>query len=382
MAELNHASREHALLSASAAARWMACTPSALLEDEYPDKQTEYSKEGTRAHEIAEECLRRYLEGKRRPSYKGDDLRIFEEVDPYIESVKGSYEVAKLHHPDAVLFLETRLDFSKYVPDGFGTGDAIIIAGDSLEVIDLKFGKGVPVEAANNSQLRLYGVGAYLAFEDLYDFSYVQMRIIQPRLHKSSVEVLEPRELLLWAKNECAPRAQLAIKGEGELVSGDHCRFCKHQADCTKLIQETAEVLAANNEALTEMVQMVQVLDQAPTIRKFLDAVEAKAMEMLLNGEEVPGYKVVEGISKRKYTSEEAVVDKLKAEGYAEGLIYEKKVYGITAMQKNLGKKLFDELLGNCIYKPQGKPTLVADSDPRPPYSSAADDFKGIEVEA
>lgn len=378
----NHASREHALLSASSAARWMACTPSALLEDNYPDKQTEYSKEGTRAHEIAEECLRRYLEGKRRPSYKGDDLRIFEEVEPYIESVKGSYEVAKLHHPDAVLFLETRLDFSQYVPEGFGTGDAIIIAGDSLEVIDLKFGKGVPVDAANNPQLRLYGVGAYLAFEDLYDFSYVQMRIIQPRLHKSSVEVLEPRELLLWAKNECAPRAQLAIKGEGELVSGDHCRFCKHQADCTKLIQETAEVLAANNEALTEMVQMVQVLDQAGTIRKFLDAVEAKAMEMLLNGEEVPGYKVVEGTSKRKYTSEEVVVDKLKAEGYAEGLIYEKKVYGITAMQKNLGKKLFDELLGNCVYKPQGKPTLVADSDPRPPYSSAADDFKGIEVEA
>lgn len=378
----NHASREHALLSASSAARWMSCTPSALLEDNYPDKQTEYSKEGTRAHEIAEECLRRYLEGKRRPSYKGDDLRIFEEVEPYIESVKGSYEVAKLHHPDAVLFLETRLDFSSFVPEGFGTGDAIIIAGDSLEVIDLKFGKGVPVDAANNPQLRLYGVGAYLAFEDLYDFSYVQMRIIQPRLHKSSVEVLDPKELLLWAKNECAPRAQLAIKGEGEFVSGDHCRFCKHSANCKKLMQETAEVLAANNEALTEMVQMIQVLDQAPTIRKFLDAVEAKAMEMLLNGEEVPGYKVVEGTSKRKYTSEEAVVDKLKAEGYAEGLIYEKKVYGITAMQKNLGKKLFDELLGNCVYKPQGKPTLVADSDPRPPYSSAADDFKGIEVEA
>ena len=140
--------------------------------------------------------------------------------------------------------------------------------------------------------------------------------------------------------------------------------------------------MAANNKALTETVQMIQVLDQAPTIRKFLDAVEAKAMEMLLNGEEIPGYKVVEGFSKRKYTSEEAVVEKLKAEGYAEGLIYEKKVYGITAMQKNLGKKLFDELLGNCIYKPQGKPTLVADSDPRPSFSSAANDFKGIEVEA
>ena len=382
MAELNHASREHALLSASSAKRWMACTPSALLEDNYPDKQTEYSKEGTRAHEIAEECLRRYLEGKRRPSYKGDDLRIFEEVEPYIESVKGSYEVAKFHHPDAVLFLETRLDFSQYVPEGFGTGDAIIIAGDSLEVIDLKFGKGVPVDAANNPQLRLYGVGAYLAFEDLYGFSYVQMRIIQPRLQKSSVEVLDPKELLLWAKNECAPKAQLAIKGEGEFVSGDHCRFCKHQANCDKLVQETTDVMAANNKALTETVQMIQVLDQAPTIRKFLDAVEAKAMEMLLNGEDVPGYKVVEGISKRKYTSEEAVVEKLKAEGYAEGLIYEKKVYGITAMQKNLGKKLFDELLGNCIYKPQGKPTLVPDSDPRPPYSSAAADFKGIEVEA
>ena len=378
----DHASREHALLSASAAKRWMACTPSALLEENYPDRQTEYSKEGTRAHEIAEECLRRYLEGKRRPSYKGDDLRIFEEVEPYIESVKGSYEVAKLHHPDAVLFLETRLDFSQYVHEGFGTGDAIIIAGDSLEVIDLKFGKGVPVDAGENPQLRLYGVGALLAFEDLYDFSYIQMRIIQPRLHRSSVEVLEPRELLSWAKNECAPKAQLAIKGEGELISGDHCRFCKHSANCQKLMQETVEVMTANTEALTEMNQMTQVLNQADTIRKFLDAVEAKAMEMLLKGEEVPGYKLVEGKSNRKYTSEEAVVEKLKAEGYAEGLIYEKKVYGITAMQKNLGKKLFDELLGNCVYKPQGKPTLVPDSDPRPPYSSATDDFACIDVDA
>ena len=381
MAALDHASREHALLSASSAKRWMACTPSALLEDDYPDKQTEYTREGTRAHAIAEECLRRYLEGKRRPSYKGDDLRIFEEVEPYIESVKGSYEVAKLHHPDAVLFLETRLDFSRYVPEGFGTGDAIIIAGDSLEVIDLKFGKGVPVDAANNPQLRLYGVGAYLAFEDLYDFSYVQMRIIQPRLHKSSVEVLEPTELLSWAKNECAPKAKIAFSGEGELISGEHCRFCKHAANCKKLQQQMTEV-TANTEALTEISQMIQVLGQAETIRSFLKAVEEKAMDMIMKGEEVPGYKVVEGKSNRKYTSEDAVVEKLKAEGYEDALIYEKKVYGITAMQKNLGKKLFDELLGNCVCKPQGKPTLVPDSDPRPPYSSAAADFAGIEVEA
>lgn len=377
MNSAGHAERAHALLSASSAARWMACTPSAVLESPYPDKTSVYAEEGTRAHEIAEEVLRRWQEGKRRLAYKDDDLRIYEEVSPYIDYVKNHFEEAKKIHADTVLFLESRFDLTEYIPEGFGTGDAVLIYGKTIEVIDLKFGKGDAVSALENPQLRLYGVGALLKYQDIYDFDEVIMSIVQPRIDNNSSEVLSVQELIQWVEEVCSPKARIAFKGEGELASGPHCHYCRHYANCKLPHQQALSIV--DEKAIEEVKLMANVLGQVDVIRKFLDAVESKATELLLEGVEIPGYKLVEGRANRKYTDEDTVVEVLKKKGYLDAQIYEKKVYGITAMEKNIGKKIFQEMLGNCVYKPQGKPTIAPASDKREPYSSVALDFAGIE---
>lgn len=382
MTEIKHASRGHAVLSASGAKRWMSCTPSARLEEKFPSTNTVYSLEGTRAHEISEEQLRLFLEGKKKKvKYKDDDLRIYDEVLPYIERIKELYAECKKRSESTVMFLETRLDFSNYVPDGFGTGDVILLEDDTLHIIDLKFGKGVRVDAENNPQLRLYGLGAINAFDDLYDFKSVAMHIEQPRLNHSSEEVLTKEELLKWG-DDLKPIAQEAYNGDGEFHPGEHCKFCKASGCCKALADYSLEIIDKDvlDPQLVNTVELGPILEKIPTIEHWIKAIKEHSINQVLSGEYIPGWKLVEGRSLRKYTNDVDVINALHEAGYEDALIFEKKLYGISTMEKNLGKKKFGEVLGDYIYKPEGAPTLAPESDKRPEFKPQQALIDSIEV--
>lgn len=382
MTEINHAGREHAILSASGAKRWMACTPSARLEEKFPSTDTAYTLEGTRAHEIAEQQLRMFLDGKKKKvKYEGDDARIFDEVLPYVERIKELYAECRKRSESTVMFLETQLDFSEYVPDGFGTGDVILLEDETLHIIDLKFGKGVRVDAENNPQLHLYGLGAINAFDDLYDFKTVAMHIEQPRLSHSSEEVLAKDELLKWG-NDLKPIAQKAYKGEGEFHPGEHCKFCKASGCCKALADYSLEIIDKDvlDPQLVNTVELGSILEKIPTVEHWIKAIKEHSINQVLAGKYIPGWKLVEGRSLRKYTNDIDVINALHNAGYEDAVIFEKKLYGITAMEKNLGKKKFGEVLGRLIYKPEGAPTLAPESDKRPEFKPQQSLIDGIEV--
>ena len=279
------------------------------------------------------------------------------------------------------MFLETRLDFSNYVPDGFGTGDVILLEDDTLHIIDLKFGKGVRVDAENNPQLRLYGLGAINAFDDLYDFKNVAMHIEQPRLNHSSEEVLAKEELLKWG-DDLKPIAQEAYNGDGKFNPGEHCKFCKASGCCKALADYSLEVIDEDvlDPQLINPVELGPILERIPTIEHWLKAVKEYSINQALAGEYIPGWKLVEGRSLRKYTNDVDVINALHEAGYEDALIFEKKLYGISTMEKNIGKKKFGEVLGNFVYKPEGSPTLVPESDKRPEFKPQQTLIDSIEV--
>ena len=368
-AVINHTARAHAVLSASAADRWMHCPPSARLAERYPQTSSSYAEEGTRAHEIAEQCLRAFKDGMPEPVYPGDDLRIRAELQPYIDWIVETYNEYKDKSPDTLMLLETRVDFSSVVPDGFGTGDVIIISGTTLHIIDLKFGKGVPVEAALNPQLMLYALGALNLFEDLYDINLVRMTINQPRLDHISTSFASAAEIRYWGDHKVAPMAKQAYEGKGEFACGDWCRWCpvkncKHRATVNqKLIEEHPDPAVLSKKDLSSILQ------QLGQVKSWMDTLTSYATDQILSGEQIPGWKLVEGRSVRKYTDEDKVAAKLKSEGYAEATIYEKVLLGITKMEKAIGKKLFADLLGDLVVKPAGAPTLAPEADKRKPYN-------------
>ena len=368
-AVINHTSRAHAVLSASAADRWMHCPPSARLAERYPQTSSSYAEEGTRAHEIAEQCLRAFKDGAPEPVYEGDDLRIRGELQPYIDWIVETYNEYKTKSTDTIMLLETRVDFSDIVPDGFGTGDVIIISGVTLHIIDLKFGKGVPVEAALNPQLMLYALGALNLFEDLYDINLVRMTINQPRLDHISTSFGSAPDIRYWGERKIAPLAKLAYEGKGEFACGDWCRWCpvkncKHRAAVNqKLIEDHPDPAVLSKKDLSTILQ------QLNQVKSWMDALTSYATDQLLAGDQIPGWKLVEGRSVRKYVDEDKVAAKLKSEGYAEATIYEKVLLGITKMEKAIGKKLFADLLGDLVVKPAGAPTLAPEADKRKPYN-------------
>ena len=368
-AVINHTSRAHAVLSASAADRWMHCPPSARLAERYPQTTSSYAEEGTRAHEIAEQCLRAFKDGQPEPVYEGDDLRIRGELQPYIDWIVETYNEYKDKSTDTIMLLETRVDFSSVVPDGFGTGDVIIISGTTLHIIDLKFGKGVPVDAGMNPQLMLYALGALNLFEDLYDINLVRMTINQPRLDHISTSFASAAEIRHWADHKVAPVAKMAYEGKGEFACGDWCRWCpvkncKHRATVNqKLIEDHPDPAVLSKKDLST------ILMQLGQVKSWMDTITGYATDQILQGSEIPGWKLVEGRSVRKYVSEDKVAEKLKAEGYAEATIYEKVLLGITKMEKAIGKKLFADLLGDLVVKPAGAPTLAPETDTRKPYN-------------
>lgn len=384
--------RKHAVLSASGAYRWLACPPSARLEEQFEETTSTYAEEGTLAHALAELKLRLCLKQittkefakKLRELEKNEhySASMLDYIESYASIVMEKVNEAKARSADAVVLLEQKLDFSDWVPEGFGTGDVVIISDGVLEIIDLKYGKGVPVSAEDNAQMRLYALGALAAFDALYGIKTVQMTIVQPRLDSVSSDEITAEMLYWWADTDLIKRAQLAWEGKGEFQAGEHCRFCRARFNCRARAEanlELAKMEFKKPELLTDE-EISEVLKQADELRAWVsDVFDFALVQARDHGKKFKGWKLVEGRSVRQYADEGKVTETLLKAGYKEEQIYEKKLWGITAMEKLLGKTLFNELLGGLVIKPAGKPTLVPESDKRPEINSitaAVADFK------
>lgn len=370
----------HALLSASFSKRWMNCTPSARLEEGFADQESVYAAEGSAAHALAEHKLRRQLKRQsERPVSEFDCEEMEDYTDDYVSFALEQIERARQACADPVILIEQRLDFSQWVPEGFGTGDLVIVADGTLFVVDFKYGKGVPVSAEWNPQMMLYALGALYLFDVLYDIETVSMTIHQPRLENISTFELPVTDLLNWAEQDVKPRANLAIKGEGDYIPGDWCRFCKAKTKCRARAEEYLKLaqMEFTPPALLSDEEIGEILTVADDLSKWAADIYAYAQdEAITHGKAWDGYKLVEGRSNRKYTSETEVVEAAKAAGYTD--VYKKVLIGITEMERMMGKKQFQEVLGELVYKPQGKIALVPEIDKRQAISTstAAADFK------
>lgn len=371
----------HALLSASSSKRWLNCTPSARLEEQFGREDAgPYAEEGTAAHALAEHKVKKCLRKRsKRPvsDYQCDEME--ECTDGYAAYVMEQVELAKRDCKDPVVLIEQRLDYSAYVPEGFGTGDLLIVADKMLTVIDLKYGKGVAVDAEWNPQMMLYGLGALELFDAIYDIDTVRMTIYQPRLESVSTWEISVPDLMEWVETELKPKAQLAIHGEGEFHCGSWCHFCKAKNTCRARAEEYLRLaqMEFKPPALLSDEEIAKVLKVADELAKWSADVYAFATdEAITHGKKWTGFKLVEGRSNRKYTDEEEVAEAAKAAGYTD--IYKKSLVGITEMEKLMGKKKFAEVLGKLVYKPQGKITLVMESDKRQEIQTATAeaDFK------
>ncbi|WP_303838866.1 DUF2800 domain-containing protein [Selenomonas ruminantium] len=385
----------HAMLSASGSHKWLHCPPSAKLEAAIPDKTTSYAEEGTAAHAVAELRLRNFLRtgkvAKKRlksisiPRQMGEhydypvDDEMWEATGRYLDICIEKINAARKASGDAKIMVEQRLDFSTWVPEGFGTGDLVIVSDGGLEVCDLKYGKGVPVDAVGNTQMRLYALGAYNDNYLLYDVSRIRMTIIQPRLDSVSSDELTEKELLEWGET-VKPIAQQAYKGEGEKAAGEHCRFCR----CREICRELADYMldSVKTDLTSSDLRADEIADivlKSKEIKKWLTDIEDYALAKAIEGQKWPGLKVVAGRSSRKLSDPALASGILLQEGYAEADIYKpQELHTLTTLEKIVGKKKLSELLKDVIVKPQGKPTLAAESDKRPPMeldSIAASDF-------
>ena len=375
---------KHAKLSASSAHRWMNCNPSANLEREFADKTSEAAAEGSAAHALCEHKLRKALKMRSvRPvsKYDSDEMEMY--TDSYVEFVLEQIEVAKQHFTDPFVLIEQRLDFSCYVPDGFGTGDCLIVADKLLHIIDFKYGLGVLVDAAENPQMMLYALGALQLFDALYDIDTISMSIFQPRRENVSTWTITVAELKEWAEKILRPKAELAFKGEGEFNPGPWCTFCKAAVKCRARAEEKlalAQYEFAKPPLLTDE-EIEDILSRLDDLTKWANEIAAYAQDAAINhGKQWNGFKLVEGRSVRKYSDEAAVVAAATAAGYRD--IYKKSLIPITEMEKLMGKKTFAEVLGGLVIKPQGKPTLVPASDKRPAIHTGANlDFTEITEE-
>lgn len=370
-----------------------------------PEKDTIFTREGTIAHAMAEAILRdmlaqnleqfpepaEYLTSRsgvilaefcKTCDREGLDWREMAETvyDHYVRPVYEAYLGAKLQDPDAELLIEARLKLSEFIPEGFGSSDAVLIYGRTLEVFDLKYGKGVKVDAEKNAQMMCYALGAYCGPGETYDIADVRMTIIQPRLrHESSWAITAP-DLLHWAHTSLKPAAQLAFRGEGEQVPGEHCRFCKVAAKCRALADYTLRVTQEKTEpGVMSLEEIAKLLPHFATIKSWISSVEEFALEAALEGDTIPGYKVVEGRSVRKISNTAEAIARLDGAGIpAENYLKPAELKTLTDLEKTLTKKGFKTILGDLVIKPEGKPTLVEEADPREPWSKAKNDFKYI----
>lgn len=362
---------EHAVLSASGSHRWLNCTPSARLELEFENTGSEAAREGTAAHALCEHKLKRALHMRsRRPASDYDSDEMEECTDAYVDFVMEQYEAAKQVCEDPVILIEQRLDFSCYVPDGFGTGDCLIISDDRLHIIDFKYGMGVLVEAEGNPQMKLYALGALAVYDALYDIREVSMTIFQPRRENVSTWTIPVEDLKAWAENELKPRAKMAYDGEGEYLPGEWCTFCRAAVRCRARAEEKLKLAQTEFRMppLLTDAEIEDILAVLPDLTKWENEIAAYALDAALNhGKEWNGFKVVEGRSVRKYRDEAAVAEAAKEAGYKD--IYRQSLIPLTEMQRLMGKDRFEEILGGLITKAPGRPTLVPKSDRRPAMS-------------
>lgn len=363
----------HAILSASSSHRWLNCLPSARLEQEFEDQSGEAAKEGTAAHDLCEHKLKKALHIRsKRPISKYDSDEMEECTDNYVAFIMEQVELARKSCTDPIVLIEQRLDFSCYVPDGFGTGDCVIISDDRLHIVDFKYGLGVLVDAVDNPQMKLYALGALGIYDHLYDIKEVSMTIFQPRRENVSTWTIPVEELKGWAEEELKPRAVKAFNGEGEYIPGPWCTFCKAANRCRARAEEKLK-LAEKEFKMTPLLtdaEIEEILLILPDLTKWANEITAYATDAAVNhGKEWNGFKVVEGRSVRKYKDEGAIAEKAVAGGYKD--IYRKSLIPLTEMQKLMGKSKFEELLGDLIYKPPGKPTIVPNSDKRPAMNVA-----------
>jgi len=385
--------RSHAVLSASSSHKWLICPPSARLEEKFPNKTSEYMEEGTLAHEIAEFKVKSYfLEPiskatytRRLNKFKKEEKfnqEMLEHTDTYLEFIKGE---AMQTNARPFIAVEQKLDFSKYVPEGFGTADCILISGDTLQVIDFKYGKGVKVDAEENPQMKLYALGALDQFGIFYDIKKVKMSIIQPRIDNISTYEIPVGLLLGWGDAVVKPQAQKAFMGLGEFSQGEHCRFCKAKGACEFRAKENMKVIEeAEKEIKGTMsnASIGEILTKTENVEDWLKDLRAYALDQVLKGENIPGWKAVEGRSNRTIVDVDKAFEILEANGFDQAILYEKKPLTLTALEKVVGKKKLAEAIGDYIEKPKGKPTLAKESDKREPFRvSAAEEFNNIELE-
>ena len=403
----------HAILSASSSKRWLNCTPSARLEQNFPNESSVYAEEGTAAHALGEYKLRKYLhERVQRPTSEYENEEMEANTDIYAEFIISTVECIKETCPHPLVMVEERLDYSYLVPSGFGTGDCVIIADGTLYVMDYKNGKGVFVSCDHNPQMMLYALGAYHAYGYLYNIKQVSMTIIQPRLENISTYECSVEELLDWAETYVRPRAKLAFEGKGEQVPGDWCRFCRARTSCKACADEAMalvkeEFLDLDEGVLTDgeeetdataaynpdtsaptfkspaLLSKTDIEKMLPTLNRIESWIEAifayVSSEAINHGVAWDGYKVVEGRSKRQFLDTKSVVAAAEKAGYTD--IYKTELISLTEFEKLMGKKKFKEILGEYVVKPPGKLALVPNSDPREAVDleTAEDEFTPLD---
>lgn len=380
---------QHALLSASGAHRWLHCTGSPLLEKDFPDSTSVYAQEGTLAHELCELKLMAYTGEitKRKLTSMKNRLMKSELWQPEMESTSETYldyikDITMSYTVKPVILTEKRVDFSRYVPEGFGTADCLILAGDTLHVVDYKHGKGVVVDADHNPQMMLYALGAMSELSLLYRFKFVHMTIVQPRVNNISEFTMTADELTEWGESVVKPKAEAAMSGKGEFEAGDWCRFCRAKRQCKTRYESNdslyPELSAQHDPRLITLEELGKYLKRGKDMAAWLEDMKEYALSESLAGADVPGWKAVEGRGSRAFTDTDEAVDTLIKNGIDESVLYERRVLTLAQMEKAVGKKAFGEIVGNLVVKNPGKPTLVEESDKRPKITNqptAADVF-------
>jgi hypothetical protein len=396
-----HAERGHALLGASKSAQWIHCPPSARLQEGIPDRRSEYANEGTLAHELAEVKLRKQftecdaaeletltarLEAIKANAFYGPEME--NTIQDYVDFVEEKVMAARNRSEDAVLILEDWLDFSEWTAaEQGGIGDVVIVADGVMDVIDLKYGKGVPVSAIGNPQIRLYGLGAWANYNYnyLYRIDEVHMTIAQPRLDSITTEVMPIAELLDWAETVVKPAAALAFAGEGEFKAGDHCRWCKVKATCRARADANLAALQYEfkDPALIPDEEIGSILFIAQQLKTWANDVEEYAFEQAKSGHRIPQWKLVEGRSNRAITDKEAAKKAFESASLeSDKYLKPQELLGIGDLEKKIGKKELAALIGPLIMKPQGKPVLVPETDKRPEMNSVENEFAGEDFDA
>lgn len=381
----------HALLSPSAAHRWMNCAAAPRLEANTPDRDSSYAQEGTLAHAYCAMKLKSFMglptDAEEKEITELNEIYHTGEMDEYTDTYKTivleKFNTARMGTKDAQLLIETRLDFSDYVPDAFGTSDATIIADGCMEIIDFKYGKGVRVSAVDNPQMMIYALGAYMANSFEYNIDRVRMTIVQPRIDNLSEFEMSVADLLVWAENELRPKAAAAYAGTAEQNPGEWCQFCKVKCSCKALANRCTSIANENHDPrlLAPKKMATAILPWLSIIKAWCTSVEEYALQQALSGVTYPGFKLVEGRSVRKITDSEAVAGLLDKEGYDQSeYMKPATLCGISDLEKLVGKKRFSALCADYITKPQGKPTLVPDGDKRPAYNAASEDFNDINI--